>query len=237
MGTNKLSITIAKIVVSIITGVIICVTTFGYSAQATTNVSEQQSSTQTLYSTIKSKSSAIAFITEEAIKKIEYIAEQSKESEQPSGQKIDDKDTEEQQSIKKVGTLSGNTKAAPAQVKEPQEEIVEEEPVQSGPAVYDLYCRYHGPSQAEVDAGGIIEFYDNYYASHYYDEGAIFYNFEPGTIVHIDGKTIVIEGALYGDYNTTYVDDFEAVCGCDKVFFQTCLGEGSEIVAYYGSLQ
>lgn len=103
--------------------------------------------------------------------------------------------------------------------------------------VYNLTCRYHGESQAEVDAGGIIEYYPNYYASHYYDEGAIFYNFEPGTVVNIDGKSVVIDGAYYGDYNIDYIEDTKNKFGWDSVYFQTCLGEGSEIVIYYGHQQ
>lgn len=103
------------------------------------------------------------------------------------------------------------------------------------PKEFDLYCRYHGMSQAEVDAGGIIEWEPNYYASHWYDEGGLFYEFDPGTVVHIDGKTIIIEGCVYGDYYDDYIEDTKNRVGWDKVCFQTCLGNGSEIVIYYGS--
>lgn len=47
------------------------------------------------------------------------------------------------------------------------EEIADiETPLSSCPKTFNLYCRYHGESQAEIDAGGIVEYYPNYYASH-----------------------------------------------------------------------
>ena len=107
----------------------------------------------------------------------------------------------------------------------------------SGPEEFWLSSNYHGASQSAIDAGGIVEFYDHYYASHNYDAGGIFYNFSPGDVVHIDGQDVVIEGSAYFDYNANNYWDIQDVIGTDAYGFQTCTGPGSEVVVYYGHAQ
>ena len=94
----------------------------------------------------------------------------------------------------------------------------------------------HETSQAAVDAGGVVEWMDNYYTSHNYDEGARFFDFTPGCYVHIDGRTIEIEGSVDGNYNYDTVAGVRArVGGYDKVIFQTCTTGGGPTIIYYGT--
>lgn len=106
-----------------------------------------------------------------------------------------------------------------------------------GPEEFWLSSSYHGASQSAIDAGGIVEYYDRYYASHNYDAGGIFYSFSPGDVVHIDGQDVVIEGSAYFDYNANNYWDIQNVIGYDAYGFQTCTGPGSEVVVYYGHAQ
>lgn len=103
-----------------------------------------------------------------------------------------------------------------------------------GPEEYWLYSSYHGASQSAIDAGGIVEFYDHYYAAHNYDAGSVFYGFDSGDIVHIDGQDVVIDGAAYFNYNVDYYEDVMDTVGWGSYVFQTCLGAGSDVVVYYG---
>ena len=64
-----------------------------------------------------------------------------------------------------------------------------------------------------------------------------FFEFEPGTIVHIDGLNITIEGCVY---KNRFVDVYEFVrseIGWDKVCFQTCTDDCGNVVVYYGSAE
>ena len=80
-----------------------------------------------------------------------------------------------------------------------------------------------------------MEWEDHYYCSHNYDEGAIFYNFDPGDIVHIDGRTIVIDGRETFNYYYNTTDDVRGVFGYDAVIFQTCVeGTDGDVYCYAG---
>ena len=87
--------------------------------------------------------------------------------------------------------------------------------------------------QAAVDAGGIVEVYEGYFASHDYSEGGTFLTFESGDIVHINEYDVTIEGCIYASSGETY-EYIRSIIGWDKVCFQTCVSDG-EIVIYYGS--
>lgn len=108
-------------------------------------------------------------------------------------------------------------------------------PPEFPPPVFDLEVSYHGPSQAAIDEGGIVEYMDRYYAAHDYAAGSIFFEFEPGAIVHIDGRTVVIIDAGYRNYYYDTIEATKDLFGWDKVYFQTCLPEGGgAIIVYYG---
>lgn len=102
---------------------------------------------------------------------------------------------------------------------------------------YSFYSSSHNyGSQADVDAGGIVEYQPGFYVSHNYDEGAAFLTFSIGDTVYIDGYEVVIEGYTYIDTDNDYMEDIRARIGYNKICFQTCVGYGSEAIVYYGTV-
>lgn len=119
-------------------------------------------------------------------------------------------------------------------IKEVVEEAIEEEPVNSNE--FWLGESVYAPgSQAAIDAGGIVEWDDGYYASHDFDMGAVFFQFQEGSIVHIDGYTVIIEGWNYENREVTSYETMRYNAGWDKICFQTCVDDYGTVVVYYGS--
>lgn len=104
------------------------------------------------------------------------------------------------------------------------------------PQIHFLDARAHGHSQAEIDAGGIVEYEDGWYCAHNYDAGALFYEFDPGDLVLIDGRSIVIEGSEYYNYNYDTLEGVRGQLGYDVVLFQTCVDgmAPGTVIIYYG---
>lgn len=102
---------------------------------------------------------------------------------------------------------------------------------------YSFYSSSHNyGSQADVDAGGVVEYQPGFYVSHNYSEGGAFLNFAIGDTVYIDGQAVTIDGYTYIDTDNDYMEDIRANIGYDKICFQTCTGYGSQAIVYYGTV-
>lgn len=93
-----------------------------------------------------------------------------------------------------------------------------------------------GTPQAAIDAGSLVTWAPGYLAADINSSyGSLIRSLGVGSRLVVNGRTIVIDGEVYGNYNTDYVDDMKARAGWPDVMIQTCLPSGGgAVVAKYG---
>lgn len=87
-------------------------------------------------------------------------------------------------------------------------------------------------SQEAIDAGGLVGYWDDYYAAHSWtSEGQMINSMSVGDTIYVDGRAVTVEGVGSWDGGGD-CGEIKDLYGWDKVYFQTCDGYGGNTIVY-----